>query len=522
MISLQVAEKLYLNKRNFSVSNECIRYDPVTQFIRQCHNLVNHLNTPAFEEISRAYIPHVLHLRNAVVHALQPFDSNSLDLDRLFARFSNDLCQVTEFPEYIEALYNNLTFILQNPLNPKLNWVQKTLEDLEGEKSVGVIAPSYHICTDSWIQEWTSILDSIYENNNLIRTERDIRNSTWDILIMPFGGKRLSFLNHIYRGYHSGKLYVLYYKGEAKAECQNPEPIKLHGQKVSNTLPDPETNISLRDISDEEELLERMFWNRHRETAKSKLIDEGDEDYFVPARLVLLGGNRLVYLSTEKSELVGSLDDAEGIADSFCRKRVSQLREGEYIVLRTGTNYDLVKTIADEKMERDNVKASVTLGWKDMLKKALNKTGVQKFEEYLRQNGLEVPCPNYVKAWTGEAILRPGSEERYFILLNTIRQCGVWESNDTVEELASKRWKEMLKIINYRRQAGFDIRKILLDKLGNILSEATEIGDELVVNLDDRFPGASISLFRIVDIDKKDENVPASRIDKLIEIETES
>lgn len=527
IVPWETARIIHDNARGFTFCHEKpIDYDPVKAFLTTSLSILNALYESGIVDLTAETRVSLWRLRNTVLYSLLPFDHPSLELDRLLDNAVRRLKVIPSLEPQQESLSGSIKFLLDNPYNPKRERVEQILGQwaLEVPKGmIGIVAPPARTSPLGWGVELIQSIPTTCRHISILRSAGDLQTQVWSKVLIPFGGTECRFLRNLLESYRTPAVHLLAYAHERRAKL------------TKTTLPRPESGSERDDApmfladnesrnSEEEERLEREFWEIRRRVAMQESGHDDSEyadTYLVPARLVLLAGDTMVYLATGKKELIGNATVTGEDEDSFCYRPVTGIRDGDYLVLRTGTNTDLIRSISESMMRKDG-KLELCDGafdWKPMLKRALSTLGTDEFVSRLARLNVDVSPAQYVWAWTADLVMRPGTSARFQAVLQVISEAGAYTSTMAISDFARDRWQRMQTIENYHRRAGFRIRKALLGKLADLLAQGGEFADEHRVRLDDEFPGAEIALLRVLDVDHKDCDVPAGRLGRLFHLE---
>lgn len=481
------------------------------------------LHEPELEDFAREERLSLWRLWNTVTYSLLPFSDPMLRipdqltvLDQKFARFSSIVETATE-------LRDTAYFLFENGYNPKRDHVIVMLSEpyaFENSEPIGIVCPPSRFRVRGWDSDTLRRLTTDFPFLRFIDSRAGLQSRLFKQIILPHGGTNCPFFVDLYYGYRASRIDVVVYKHES------------YTSPVSRTLPRPggpgshgtssgvDGPLSRLEKSVEGEAVEREYWEAKRRAALSMAEnnDGADEDSFVvSARLMLLAANRMVYLASDKKELVSSEEefDSDG---GFAYRPVPEIREGDYVVFRTGRSTDIVRAIAERMMTTDgeNDLYSGAFDWKTLLLQALNTVGHEELGERLMSNGQLIRSSKYIWMWTTDLVMRPQSPQRFKALIEVIQDVVALNTEEPVDDFIHARWRMMNTIEDYHRRAGQYIRRHLLKRLNSVLQEADSWEDEYHITLTDDLVGAEISVFKMLAVDGADADVPPSLIGKVL------
>ncbi|MFG1495175.1 hypothetical protein ABMA57_00990 [Saccharospirillum sp. HFRX-1] len=242
----------------------------------------------------------------------------------------------------------------------------------------------------------------------------------------------------------------------------------------------------------------------------------GDDDEVVPACLCYLNGWRAVFIATDSGHSSLVIDTSEIEKPIIKHVPASELKSGDYIVLRTSGGGDYVAMLADRIMgEMYSIRRSEQSEWKKkIVSNAIEKYGVEsrwELSKYisvdLESQGSAQVRPANIHYWLSSKCIRPRKFEDFFAVL----------SFAGIEERALELWSAMGDIDNAHRRAGYIIRRMLLNKIKTTSLESLERDGEMHFKLKDE-DGGSISAFHITDIVTDNYKVSYDQIGVLMEI----
>lgn len=237
----------------------------------------------------------------------------------------------------------------------------------------------------------------------------------------------------------------------------------------------------------------------------------------VHARLCHLSGQRASFVSAydgSSSLIIDTLETGNAVVR---RIPAEELEPGHYLVLRTSGGGDFIAPLADRIMgDLAEKRRSEQAEWKQrLISAAAERFGSLNRRELSTLVSAELRSQNHSQArkanvhyWMSSKCIRPRKIEDFFAIL-TFAGLG---------ERSQELWDAMGDIDRAHKQAGFVIRRLLLNRIANTSLEPLERDGEMVFELDDE-DGGTISAFQITEIAREDFEVPAQQIGVLLEME---
>jgi hypothetical protein len=201
--------------------------------------------------------------------------------------------------------------------------------------------------------------------------------------------------------------------------------------------------------------------------------------------------------------------------NTYPRKRVSDIQSGDLIVIRTsGCGQDLheisntfMTEVGKDRLFDDAVE------WKNHLKEILlsSDNNSHRIAAALNLGNPKSYTPDYIWKWTTNSVIRPGSYKAFISLIDAMNSIKPIKSTQSHEEYAKEKWELMTELIRYRKQAALKVRKLLLQKLRDIIRKGIEIENEHQLRLS-KIDGGDLTIFRVIDIDPSTTKLPYNKI----------
>jgi hypothetical protein len=230
----------------------------------------------------------------------------------------------------------------------------------------------------------------------------------------------------------------------------------------------------------------------------------------VPARLLLLSGNVAVYVDVTTDAKSQVIEFNGAGADRIERVPTNEIRQGMYILLRTGGGGDLVAPVADKILgERAQDVRFIQKQWKSALSTLVRDEGEDVVLRNLRELGCKRASHLNLRNWINDRNIRPEFDDDF---LSILILCGL----DDEDELYVSNARLLDRV---HRRAGFQIRRMLLDKVGKadlgcLVSEGSmefELSGEA---------GGSFTAYRIEEISPETFPTSVTRLNQLFDAET--
>jgi hypothetical protein len=238
-----------------------------------------------------------------------------------------------------------------------------------------------------------------------------------------------------------------------------------------------------------------------------KSSNRSDELNQVAATLVVLAGRKCMFFENHTIRNIWAISFKQGV--KVTQLPIQQLDSECYLLIRTGTERDVMKIIADELL---GVQAPTIRErhseWKRGLQKVVYKYGYKIVIRELRKRGSS--RANYVnlRNWMSEDHIKPREREDFSAIINILKY----------GEREKALWKEAEVLANCHLQAGSVIRKRLLEVVNNANLSKLELENTMVFPL----PGAeeaSFTAFKIEYIGKKEFYVDEHSTRTLLDLE---
>lgn len=237
----------------------------------------------------------------------------------------------------------------------------------------------------------------------------------------------------------------------------------------------------------------------------------------VPARLCHLAGNRAVFVAADEGATSLVIDTSESGSTSVWRAPSEELEPGFYLLLRTSGGGDFIAPLADHILGKmAATRRSQQAEWKRcLIEKASERFGALTRQELASRLASELRLqqqshakPANVHYWLTAKCISPRKPEDFAAIM---RFAGLENRTDEL-------WAAMADIDRAHKQAGFLIRRMLLEKITATSLEPLERDGEMVFDLGEE-DGGTLTAFLITAIHDEELEVPADRIGVLLDTE---
>ncbi len=525
LTALQLADRFFKNAASFSVRWRPLpRFEPVDALTAETGRWFGAL---ADDEGDAATLKRRLwRLRAAAQLTLLPFDHPDLLLQRecieiaALARFFPSLVQRRD---QLVALTDALVRSTENP--KRVEVFKRLTKSGENNDSVGLVVTLTRGTVPGWPPAIMAELKSLFANLQTITSKTGLDQSVFDRIILPSGGRLCPFLRDLYFGGYAETLEFIVYRSEAVSTQERPTlpsgTLKIESSRHS-TLSGPPA-ISDEGSGASDAWMRERFWAAARSDLGGSLAN--GVQFRVRARLVILGNTWKTFLEDdskvlEVSEVLVDGDGAHDALQKLPRRRVSELKAGHLIALRTSGSGGYLISVADGLLRsagRGQLRAEA-LEWKGYLLQALVNHGTAKVAKLLAQKHHSLANHRYIEIWTTNRVIRPEKEDLFRDLMVILGNLNCLPPNSDAVSLASKYWARMRELVRFHHIAGNKIRRALLQELRRIIDSGEKVEDEMNITLRGVDAG-QLSLYRVSDVDSQVVELPYTELEVLRHLE---
>jgi len=531
MTSFHRVNKIFRNVDKFKISNKLIgRFGPVVEIRKTSASIFRMLEDELDDSTTDLRIA-VWRLKATIELSTLPFNSDALQLGRLFEEIQTFSKYYPTLIPYIEKLGELVGWLLENPNNPKLNELTECVNSLEAEIKIGVAARLVRGSVPGWDESGWSSFQALFPKCKKIISVATLRKDLFDLIIVPSGGISVPFRRELFTSFVAPEILFISYDCESRFSYQPPKlPLGSMSFKFHHKLKEKtHVAITASETVIVDDWFDRNFW----ELTRIKLLKTDghsessiDERFKVKSRLALLGAKKGIYFREdhkviEISDLIEGRVDIDDFGNKYPRKTVQELRRGSLVVLRTAGSGDALDDVSTSLMMTDDkfdlIESSCE--WKAFLLEALEQHGPEIVATMLARRGHQIREPNYLWMWTTKTVIKPESKSTFIDLIKVVKDLGYEFASDHPETYASKKWEQMQELISYRRKASRKIREALLQMLQEFIKSGIQIEDEHNISLAG-VGGGELTIFRISGMDNTSQAVPYSKTGIVASVET--
>ncbi|EIJ78322.1 hypothetical protein PB1_12199 [Bacillus methanolicus PB1] len=490
-------------------------------FHRLQHYSLRNFSTALYhleKAISRSQLSHDLLLgdlisnfrkyRFYVVASLISFDNYNTFLDKNKLEQLYNRCRLL-FPNILDELencYMAFESLIKSDENPVLHYIK---ENIDTRLYTGVIlkATSDYEATKQLIESL-----SVQSQCKLIGSQVLKTNTFFEQLIVI--GPSRWFPNFIYNSPHAPKIHTVTYKW---LERKFQEESYLEGETTKSTIFSGRC-VTYHDPFFQRDELEEVIFDTNiektvdyshleQEIKAKKQKNENDEKDIVAARLVILSGNKGIFFEDVSLKNIFSIySDSDGF--TIGRTSINEIEPNSYVLVRTGTKQDLIRTKADEIIGISaQTYRKFHMRWKNRLKKIVQRNGIGSVHLALKKLGVKNPTEANIRNWMSEDNIMPASETDFKAILEFVK----------LGEDESKHIKVAKLLRRAHQEAGSLIRKKLIEEIKNTDLSSLELRGEHVFNLPDE-KGVAFTAYRVEHISEQNYYIPSDELKEVISL----
>jgi len=428
---------------------------------------------------------------------------------------------------------DNLLSMFQNLCRESTNKLDEKFRSLIRDKS-----SSYNLAISllehNLVKPLKKYFDEIYPNNSFdVISIHELKRITSFKKIILFGApawlenKGYSFL---FSAPRSSTLDLITYSWvkstvnkESAFDCAKSDSKILNAEKSKIEF-ERDKHADVLDIEDADLYLpvpDLSYLKRYLIQSTSAQNNDDIEET-VNARIVILAGNKAVFIEAEKDSKSFVLnlheedfdrnepqhnieeddedeDDNNESSEMLGRYFNDDLQEGMFILLRTGGGGDFIVPVADVILgDMKNRCREMQREWKDKLKNKINEHRIEKVQKMIISAGGTNVHFATIRNWANERNIRPGTEQNFKALLRMLN----------IEDEFDQYNKNAETILAAHKKAGMYIRRLLIQQIKksdmkNLLEEGV-----MIFNLPDIDSSASMTAYRIERIIDEIHEIP--------------
>lgn len=424
-------------------------------------------------------------------NGLTEFYKEKLDnMSQELARSDAIYPQFAESARYLLQQAHCLMSMSDNPLLEAISKLQ-----LSGKSAL--------LLKDSrFIDEVEILLSKTLELRHLrVITASQLRNDeVYDNVIIV--GPMRWFPDYVITAPRAKRFYIVRYQFLGDGWRPRTGFIAQSSRGSTTPLPDIVTSNADIEVVEAEEILPTVDWDAF---SQQIVRQASAEQEFVDVQLIILDGNRGVFLEVGGSELVIDLRSE----DLVHRVKIEQLEPGLFLIVRERGSGDYIVPLANRLLGEHAAPArAAQRHWKSELRKAVWLRGIDSVLNGLRRMGARSASTGNLRNWMSdsERKIRP----RYFEDFRAIMR--YLELLDQVENY----WKQARRINKAHLMAGVQMKKLLLAEVRKTdLSRLERYGYQAFALSEYE---TRIHAYRISEVRPKVISVPLASTGELIEL----
>ena len=433
-----------------------------------------------------------------------PFNEKSLFGDKTIETIQEGIndCRDVFAPEFENHAFNLLDTVkelLQSTQNPYQVEIDKLCKEFYGKKVALVLKSLISF----------EIVSEIYSENKYLEilTETQFKKTNKHYSLVIFLGHETWYDHYVFTIIKSPNVVNIFYDfiGGKKTESLSfSHPI--WDRNITVVTKDDDYVPNKYVIYDSPEELSNEIQLNYIQS-KLDITSSGRGEEKIEARLTDLSGGYIVFLRNHKG-----LDTTQDILlfgneINIERKEVSKIQPGDFIILRTSGDKDLILEEANKLLgSQSNKFRELQKSWKEKLNQYVKEHTETITIKKLKQLGVNA-YPAKLHDWLSERNIKPRKEVDFKKLLSLIN----------IEGENFKKYWETMSIINSKHiTAGTVVRKKILNIIVN--SDLSELNENGLQRFTLSGTTASISVFRVIRIAKENIMQWVSQTDTPINI----
>ncbi|MGG3641178.1 hypothetical protein ABES38_07320 [Bacillus gobiensis] len=510
MNSFQAVNTIYENANQYELHFHRLQHFSLRSFSTALYHLE--------KSISRSELSHELILgdiissfrkyRFYVVASLISFDNYNTFLEKVKLEQLYNRCRLL-FPNILDELENcyvAFESLIKSYENPVLDYIK---ENIDTRLNTGVLLKATsdyeamkRLLENLSIQsQWKLIGPQILKTNNFFEQLIVIGPTRW-------------FPTFIFNSPHAPKIHIVTYKW---LERKFQEESYLGGEMTKSTIfsgryvkyHDP---FFQRDEQEEVILdtnIEKTIDYSHveQQITTRKQNNVNSEEEIVVARLVILSSHKGIFFEDVSLKNIFSIySDSDGF--TVGNTSINEIEPYSYVLVRTGTKQDLIRTKADEIIGISaQTYRKFHMRWKNRLKTFVLRNGIGSVQLALEKHGVKNPTESNIRNWMSEDNIMPASETDFKAILKFVK----------LVEKESKHIKVAKLLRRAHQEAGSLIRTKLIEEIKNTDLASLELRGEHVFNLPDE-KGVSFTAYRVEYISEQHYQIPSSELKDVISL----
>ena len=459
-------------------------------------------------------------LRSTVLFTLLPFDDERL---ALLSQVETLKIATDGFPEMsssIETIKATLLKLIETGINPKREWLLRSLDDNENSENqlIGILSALSLGKSPGWSSEFINELKLLKEELYFIGSLRDLKHTLYKRIVLPCGCMNTPYrlLSELIHSGRTSQFDVLLYSGES---FNVPKRLAI---PVSNELLARFEKTSLEKVVTEinegpsiniiDEWVNNTFWQEIHGADRNAAVN------LIPALYVLFKNGTGTFLSKDgRVQILYENTNFSFSENDLKLIPVEDILEGNLVILRVGQSGFLLDNTSESILQKsgtNNLYEEATQ-WKNCLDALLLTHSWNDIVLELGARGVNVPAST-VQRWAGQEGLGPGNEKDFNGLIRLLVDKGKIDlENECIEQYITAKWDNLQKLRGVRHKAGHLIRQELFKALSKKLGEiAGPINDTATVHIE-ADGTAKLIILRVFYVDQNPSYVSPMRIGRV-------
>lgn len=507
MSSLSDVSTIFDNVRAASVHTHDVENAPIAVFMKasaQLFQLLDRSDNAQAEFSLRLWI-----LRSTIAFTLLPFDTAALDLRSKMDELSKLSFVLPDTQLLVESLAHALDDLLSLRINPKMERLLALLGSESIERGSRRIA-LFHVLasgkTPGWPVEALPEVANQLSDLKLVGRKHELRSEVFERIILPCGCQNApsALLGEIFHSGRASRIDALLYPGERlhiPKRLELPVTLPFKG-RLPQTQVDHESHSAPIDT-----WVNEAFWQGIHGATRTTGANR------VPAHYTLFCDGTGAFLSADRRALVLTENEQFSYESGLRLVRIEDVREGDLVVLRTGSSGSLLDEESEQIMAGLDEQSLVeeATHWKSALEALLLTHSAEQVVQALRERGVTASSAS-VRQWAGVDALGPGNVHVFEALITLLGENGKIVPSQDWKTYAADLWSKLRELRSVRQKAGSAIRQDLMNALQKQFADSSiQLADRTSVHLDG---GSSTKLLilRVSSIDQVAAFIQPSRL----------
>ncbi|PFV93050.1 hypothetical protein COL08_22925 [Priestia megaterium] len=510
MNSFQAVNKIYENTSNYELHFHRLQNYSLKEFSTALYRLEKAINQNelSHELLLNDLISILRKYRFNVIATLISFNNyeHFLEKDKLKQLYKRCCSLFPDISNELEGCFAAFESLAQTDENPILDYIEKNVNT---ELKTGILlkATSDYEATKRLIENFSIQSQCMLVGSQILKT-----NTFFEQLIVI--GPTRWFPAFVYNSPHAPKIHTITYKW---LERKFQEEAYLEGETIKSTIFSGRY-VSFHDPFSQKEEKEDVILDTNieqtidysyieQQVTASQYKNTGDEEDIVPAKLVVLNGHKGIFFEDVSVKNIFSIySDSDGF--TVGKISINEIEQNSYILVRTGTKQDLIRTKADEIIGTSaQTYRRFHMHWKQRLKNRVLRNGIRAVQKSLGKCGVKNPAEANIRNWMSDDNIMPASQTDLKAILKLVK----------LDEKESKYIKVAKLLRGAHMEAGTLIRAKLIEEIKNTDLSGLELRGEHIFNLSGE-DGVSFTAYRVEYISEQQYQIPSSQLKDVISL----